>query len=196
MNINLGGGQLLGLYLLQLFGVDGKFRVFFSGGTGGDELLPHIAGEVFVRRLPALVPVCTALVNVKGAGIGVLEDDPLQILHDLRNLFPAAHERSHKAQVHTGFLRNRDGQSLYRRVHAGNGLVMLDGPLGEHIRLANQLTLVTQDLQRTQQRVGGILSESKPVSGTAQQAVLLRELVIELVEIGLLGQDFPILRPA
>ena len=73
---------------------------------------------------------------------------------------------------------------------------MLDGPLGEHIRLANQLTLVTQDLQRTQQRVGGILSESKPVSGTAQQAVLLRELVIELVEIGLLGQDFPILRPA
>ena len=72
--------------------------------------------------------------------------------------------------------------------------MVLDGSLGEHICLTDQLTLVVQNFQRTQQRIGGILSECKPVSGAAQQTIFLGELVIELVEIGLLRLDFAVLR--
>ena len=187
---DLRGGQVFGLYLFQLLHIDSKLRVIFCGGAGLGQLHPDVAGEVFVRRLPALRPVFAAPGKIKGAGGGVLEDNALQILHDLRNFLRSAHQTGHILQVHAGLLPNGHRQGLHRRVHAGDGLTVLDGALGEHIRLALQISFIVHHFQRTQQRVGGILFKGPLVAKAVQQAVFLRESVIELVELGLLRLDY------
>ena len=187
---DLRSGQVLGLYLFQLLRVDGELRILFGGGAGLGQLHPDIAGEVFIRRLPAPCPIFAALCQVEGAGGGVLENDALQILHDLRNLIGSTHQTCHILQVHAGLLANGHRQGLHRRVHAGDGLPVLDGALGEHIRLALQISFIVQHFQGTQKRVGGILFKGPPVAQAAQQAVFFRESVIKAVELGLLRLDF------
>ena len=61
-----------------------------------------------------------------------------------------------------------------------------DGALGEHIRLAFEIALLVQYLQRTQQEIAGILPKGKAVATAGQQAVFLRVLVVEGIELRLL----------
>ena len=68
----------------------------------------------------------------------------------------------------------------------------LDGALNEHIRFARKISLIVQNLQRAEQRVGGILPEGQPVSHAGQQAVLFGEAVIQPVELRLFLFDFPV----
>ena len=94
---DLGGGQVLGLHLLQRLRIARKLRVLLGGGSGLCQLHTDVAGKVFVCRLPALIPICAPRLHIKGAGGRVLENDPLQILYDLRDFVAAAHEGCHKA---------------------------------------------------------------------------------------------------
>ena len=139
--------------MFQLLHVDGKLRIFLSGKARPLELAPHIAGEVFVRRLPAPPPVFTAQVQIKGAGGGVFENDTFQILYDLRDVVRPAHQVSHVLQIYAGFFSYGDCQGLHRRVHAGDGLPVLDRALGEHVRFALQIALIIQYFQGAQKRV-------------------------------------------
>ena len=53
-----------------------------------------------------------------------------------------------------------------------------DGALGEHIRLAFEIALLVQHLQRTQQEVAGILAKGQTVAPAGQETIFLRVLVI------------------
>ena len=53
-----------------------------------------------------------------------------------------------------------------------------DGALGEHIRLALEAALLVQHLQRTQEKIAGILPKGKAVAPAGQQTIFLRVLVI------------------
>ena len=183
-------GEVLGLHLLQLLHVDRELGVILRYEAGLGQLPAHIAGQVFVRRLPALCPVRAVRVQVEGAGGGVLENDALQISHDLRNFLRPAHQTGHVLQVHPGLLPDGHRQGLHCRIHAGDNAAVLDGALGEHIRLALQIAVLIQHLQRTQQGIGGILFKGQLVAQAVQQAVFLGELVVEPVELCLLRVHF------
>ena len=145
--LDLAGLQVLGLCGSQRGYVLVKEMVLFRRSLRGAEFLPHVAGEVFVSGLPALVPMLTAVLPIEGTGPGVLVDDAVQVLHDLRYLLAAAHERRHEAQVHMSLFADADGQGLAGSVHSFNTALLLDGAFGEHIRFVLQLAVIVQHLQ-------------------------------------------------
>jgi hypothetical protein len=52
----------------------------------------------------------------------------------------------------------------------------LDGPLGEHIRLAFQLAVLVNDFQRAEQIVAGIIGKGQPVRPVIDKSVLEADL--------------------
>ena len=141
----------------------------------GTELLPDVAGEIFVRRLPALRPMLAAVLQVKWAAVGFLVNDALQILNDLRDFLTAAHEGGHKVEI------DADSKGFAGGIHRIYAAHLLDGALVEHIRLALQLSVVIQHFQRTQEVVRGIIRERKTVRTVIDQAVFCGERIIEAV---------------
>ena len=113
----------------------------------GAELLPDVAGEIFVRRLPALRPMLAAVLQVKRAAVGFLVNDTLQILNDLRDFLAAAHEGGHKVEIDAGFFSDADSKGFAGGIHRIYAALLLDGALVEHIRLALQLSVVVQHFQ-------------------------------------------------
>ena len=74
-------------------------------------------------------------------------------------------------------------------VHACDGLPLPDGALGEHIRFALELglVLVVQHFKGAEQVVGAVVCKGEGVAPAVDEAVFLREAVIETVELLLLG---------
>ena len=68
-----------------------------------------------------------------------------------------AAELRHEGQIHSGALPDGHGEGFTGGVHAGNGGMLLDGALGEHIRLALQIAVIVQHFQRTQQVIGAVI---------------------------------------
>ena len=62
----------------------------------------------------------------------------------------------------------------------------LDGALGEHIRLALQLSVLVDDFQRTEQVIGRIVCIGQAVCTVIDETVFGRKAVIELVQFRLL----------
>ena len=60
------------------------------------------------------------------------------------------------------------------------------GALGEHIRLAFQVSFFIQHLQGTQQAVAGILAKGKTVAPAGKQTVFFRVIVIQTIQFCLL----------
>ena len=141
-----------GLQVLRLGGnqgihISGKERVARCHTLRGAELLPDVAGEIFVRRLPALRPMLAAVLQVKRAAVGFLVNDTLQILNDLRDFLAAAHEGGHEVEIDTGFFSDADSKGFTGGIHRIYAALLLDGALVEHIRLALQLSVVVQHFQ-------------------------------------------------
>ena len=160
-----------------------------GGGLAGDgQLLPDVAGQVLVGGLPSGVPLA---VKVEGPRGGVLEDDTLEVLDHLLNLFraPAAQELGHVPQVHAGFLPDGDRQGLGGRVHRRDRLGPLDGALGEHIRLALQAALVVQNFQGAQEAVGAVLLKGLLVADAVDEPEFGGEAVVQAVQALLLPLD-------
>ena len=102
-DFNLAGVQVFGLRLFQRLHVDVEIRVPLCRTLCLAQLLSYIAGEIFIRRLPAFAPVFTVFRVVKGTAGGLLENNAFQIIHNLWNLFRPAHEGSHESEIHTCF---------------------------------------------------------------------------------------------
>ena len=62
----------------------------------------------------------------------------------------------------------------------------LDGPFGEHICLAFQLSILVDDFQRTEQVIGRIVCIGQTVCTVIDETVFCRKAVIEAVQFRLL----------
>ena len=64
-----------------------------------------------------------------------------------------------------------------------------DGPLGEHIRFADEVSLIVQDLQRGQQEEGVVRTEGGFVGAGVYTAILGAEGIILFIQQFLLSGD-------
>ena len=138
--------------------------------------MPDVAGEVFVRRLPVAVN-------------RVEENDAVQLVDDV--VLALAGELGHIRHIHAGFFPNGQGEGFCGGVHAGNGLPLPDGALGEHIRLALEFgfVLIVQHLKGAEQIIGAVVCKGEGVAPAVDEAVFFGEAVIEAVELLLFGAD-------
>ena len=144
-HLNFRGFQVFGLsgpesiHITLIHGVlrGGSFRFF--------QLLPHVAGQVFVRCDPSGV-------IFQCAPLGIVEDDTLQVGGQLVYGLPG--QAGHIPQIHTGTFPNGDRQGVHSSIHRSHNLVGLNGTLGEHIRLALEVSIIIQNFQGTQEIVG------------------------------------------
>ena len=146
-HLNFTGLQVLRLCGDQGIHIPGKEWVARCHALRGAELLPDVAGEIFVRRLPALRPMLAAVLQVKRAAVGFLVNDTIQILNDLRDFLVAAHEGGHKIEIDAGFFSDADSKGFAGGIHRIYAALLLDSALVEHIRLALQLSVVVQHFQ-------------------------------------------------
>ena len=145
---NFAGVEVLRLYLLQRLHIDLIVRVGRCGQPGNSQLLPHIAGKIFVSRQ----------INRLGL-LRVAEDNAGQIANDFAMRF--SRDLCHVGKVHTGLLRHAQHQRFIGSVHMVHDLGRADGPLREHIRLAPVMALAVDVLQRAEQEIPGILTECR-----------------------------------
>ena len=146
-HLNLAGFKVFRLCGDQGIHIPGEEWVARCHALRGAELLPDVAGEIFVRRLPALRPMLAAVLQVKRAAVWFLVNDALQILNNLWNLFTAAHKRGHEVKIDTGFFSDADSKGFTGGIHRIYAALLLDSALVEHIRLALQLSVVVQHFQ-------------------------------------------------
>ena len=137
---NFTGVEVLRLYLLQRLHVDLIVRVGRSGQPGNGQLLPHIAGKIFVSRQ----------INRLGL-LRVTEDNAGQIAYNFVLRFSS--DLCHVGKVHTGLLGQAQHQRFIGGVHMVHHLGRADGPLREHIRLAPVMALAVDILQRAEQEI-------------------------------------------
>ena len=81
-----------------------------------------------------------------------MEDDTLQVGGQLVYGLPG--QAGHIPQIHTGTFPNGDRQGVHSSIHRSHNLVGLNGTLGEHIRLALEVSIIIQNFQGTQEIVG------------------------------------------
>ena len=138
--------------------------------------MPDVAGEVFVRRLPVAVN-------------RVEEDDAIQLVDDV--VLALAGELGHIRHIHAGFFPDGQGEGFCGGIHGIHAALLLDGALGEHNRLAFELglVLIVQHLKGAEQIIGAVVCKGEGVAPAVDEAVFLREAVIEAVEPLLLGAD-------
>ena len=91
----------------------------------------------------------------------------------------------HIFHIHPRFFGDGYGKGFAGGVHAGDGFMGADCALGEHIRLAFEVTFLIQHLQRTQQAIAGVLAKGKAVAPAGKQTVLFRVIVIQTVQFRL-----------
>ena len=145
---NFTGVEVLRLYLLQRLHVDLIVRVGRDGQPRNGQLLPHIAGKIFVCR------------QIDWFGLfWVTEDNAGQIADDFVRRF--SRDLCHVGKVHTGLLGQAQHQRFIGGVHMVHHLGRADGPLREHIRLAPIMALAVDILQRAEQEIPGILTERR-----------------------------------
>ena len=143
---NFTGVEVLRLYLLQRLHIDLIVRVRCDSQPGNGQLLPHIAGKIFVSRQ----------INRLGL-LRVAEDNTGQIADDFALRF--SRDLRHVGKVHTSLLRQAQHQRFIGGVHMVHHLGRADGSLREHIRLASVMPLTVDVLQRAEQEIPGILTE-------------------------------------
>ena len=90
---------------------------------------------------------------------------------------------AHIAHIHAGFFRDGHRQRFTCRIHHSHCLMGLDGPFGEHIRLALQLSVLINDFQRTEQVIGRIVCIGQTVCTVIDETVFGRKAVIEPVQL-------------
>ena len=145
---NFTGVEVLRLYLLQRLHIDLIVRVGRCGQPGNGQLLPHIAGKIFVSR------------QINRLGLfRVTEDNAGQIADDFALRF--SRDLCHVGKVHTGLLGQAQHQRFIGGIHMVHHLGRADGPLREHIRLAPVMALAVDVLQRAEQEIPGILTERR-----------------------------------
>ena len=177
-HVNVGCLQILGLCRFQSRHIGLKGSVRLRSGLGLAQLLPHIAGQVFVCR------------HILRLGAGDSEDDAGQLMNDVLLAFPG--QLGHIAEVNPGALSDGHRQRVGRGVHMIDAALLLDRPLREHIRFSQQLVIIIEDFERAEQVVGGIRRKRKAVGPIIDEAVARRKAVIQSVQLLLKLLNLPV----
>ena len=93
---------------------------------------------------------------------------------------------AHIAHIYAGLFRDGHRQRFACRIYGSHRLMGLDGPFGEHICLAFQLSVLVDDFQRTEQVIGRIVCIGQTVCTVIDETVFGRKAVIEAVQFRLL----------
>ena len=112
------------------------------------------------------------------------EDHALQLSGQF--FFCFSGKLAHIVHIHAGFFRDGHRQCFTCRIHHSHRLMGLDGPFGEHICLAFQLSVLVDDFQRTEQVIGRIVCIGQTVCTVIDETVFGRKAVIETVQFRLL----------
>ena len=171
--------QILGLYLFQRLYIDRIGGVALRRASGGFQLFPHPAGEVFVGGLPARKGVV--------AGFRIFENHPGKVALDLLNsVAPATHKACHKTQIHAGFFPDGNRKGFGGGVHPADCDIWLDGALAEHGGLAFQIPVFVQHFEGTQDRKAAVRGKGGGVGAAVQQPVFRGKAVVQAVQFPLL----------
>ena len=146
--INFGGIQIFGLRFFQSLHIVPEHFGFLRSASSNGQLLPHIAGEIFVRR------------HIAGGTIFIrsvwkLEDYAAKLIRKIFNGFPG--QLGHVRHIDAGVLRNGNGECFRGSIHRGNGSGLTNGAFGEHIRFPQKFVIFVQDFQTAQQIVGAVI---------------------------------------
>ena len=134
---DLAGGEVGGLHLRECISVDLILGALRRLCLRDGQLLPHIAGEVFV---------CGQVLFIYASGVVRIEEHHAGQLGKQRFLVLAG-EPAHIVHIHMGLFANGQRQRLHRRVYLFSGLVAADGTLGEQVGLAFQVPILVQNFQ-------------------------------------------------
>ena len=137
-HVDFGCVQILGLCRLECLNVDSKGRVAFRRRLRHAQLGTHVAGQIFIRRLPRLFQ-------------RVKEDNALQVRNDFILRF--ARQPCHKRQINLRPLSNGYRKRFARRIHLRNRFPPPDRSFAENIRLAFELPVFIQYFKRAKQVV-------------------------------------------
>ena len=143
--------------------IDCKFRVVGSKGFCCTELLANIAAEIFVCGLPL-------------ARNRFLKNQAAKFGADF--IFIFAIQLCHIGKIHMSTFSHGNGQCLHGSIDRCNRLRFSDGTLAENICLADEISLIVCDLQRSQQTIGGILIEGSAVARAGDQTKVACELIV------------------
>ena len=166
--------QVFGLHLFQCFHIDGIiFGVKLRRLSGECQLLPDIAGEIFIRHQVLWLRAVSVAVK------WIEKDHALQICENF--LLRLAGQRTHISHIHGSFFAHRHGESFAGGVHGCNRRMRFNGSFSKEVSLALQLTVIVQHLKCRQQGIGTVLRKGGNIGSAVDESVLLGELVIEPV---------------
>ena len=184
--VNPGSAQThLDLRRIQVFGLGGgksfhidcKRRVLLCRPLRLTQFAAYIAGKVFIS---SHIMGCAVFLQLSR----YTEDHALQLSGQF--FFCFSGKLAHIVHIHAGFFRDGHRQCFTCRIHHSHRLMGLDGPFGEHIRLALQLSVLVDDFQRTEQVIGRIVCIGQTVCTVIDETVFGRKAVIEAVQFRLL----------
>ena len=187
--VNPGSAQThLDLRRIQVFGLGGgkSFhidcinRVLLCGPLRLTQFAAYISGEVFIS---SHIMGCAIFLQLSR----YTEDYALQLSGQF--FFCFSGKLAHIVHIHAGFFRDGHRQCFTCRIHHSHRLMGLDGPLGEHICLAFQLSVLVDDFQRTEQIVAGIIGKGQPVRPVIDKTIFCGKAVIEPVQFSLFILD-------
>ena len=148
----------------------------FSGKLSHAQFIPHIAGKILVRSLPA----CFRLICIRRR---VFENHALQLCGNTLIIAGRAEKFRHIGQINTAMFSNGYCQCFAGGVHAGDRVLWANRSLGEHIRLAFELFILIEIFQRAEQIVGRIILKQTPIFAVVEQTVFCGKSVISCVQL-------------
>ena len=176
-HLNLRRIQVFGLGGGKSFHIDCINRVLLCRPLRLTQFAAYIAGEVFIS---SHIMGCAVFLQLSR----YTEDHALQLSGQF--FFCFSGKLAHIVHIHAGFFRDGHRQCFTCRIHHSHRLMGLDGPLGEHICLAFQLSILVDDFQRTEQVIGRIVCIGQSVCTVIDETVFCRKAVIEAVQFRLL----------
>ena len=176
-DVYLAGGQLLRLGSAEGIDIDAVRLVGLGNAFSLEELLAHVAGEVFVGG--------DVLVLARYA-----EDDAGQLRGYIVLAFAA--EPGHIWQVHVSTLVHGDGESLSSGVRMLDRAVRLYRAAREHVCLALEPAVVVEDFERAEQVIRVVERERALVLAARNEAVFGGEGVVQLVQALLFGGNYTV----
>ena len=140
------------------------------------QLLADVTGQIFIRRQVDRIAIGIDL-------YGVTEDNAGQIVDDAFGGFPG--QLGHIFQVNMALLGETECQRFLCGIHMVNCLCGADRSLGEHIRLAFEVSLIVQIFQGAEQEVAGILTERGCCATAVDKTIFLAVGIVLVVQTGL-----------